>query len=871
MNIYKSLEFKITAIIISIFVLIGLLAIYAQYASLKNTEAEKHKENLVKFEQAIAIAVQNYVETTQVHFYNIVVKDRDLKKAILSGDEYAVEDNSVPDYNRLKVEVSELEAMAIYLPNATVLRREHSDKKGDRTYSPIVLSAIRKNMFLSGIEEENGKYLFYIVSPLTYKGKSVGYAEAGMNLDAVTELIKKFTHINNVSIVFERDSHPLRIEKSDDEKINAIYQIPINNFSGKKAGHVQFVRDITAETRRAQRKVWVQVLSVAILAICLGLFLVWVINRMVVKPIQVLVDATREVQWEADNVHLDESRQDEFGLLSRFFNKMLSRLYAYKDWSEVQKNLLEKARDEAQQATKAKSVFLANMSHELRTPLNAIIGYSEMMQEEAEDSGNKDMVPDLMRINMAGKHLLELIKDVLDLSKIEAGRMDLYLENFDVPQLIREISDTIAPLTEENKNTLSFSCAADVGLMRADVTKVRQTLFNLLSNACKFTKNGFIHIGVARTNTDGTDWINISVSDTGVGINQRQLDKIFEAFSQADSSTTRDFGGTGLGLTISLRFCELMGGDITVESTPGKGSTFTVRLPASVRKPDVPNAESARLLKGPDKTPIDNRRKKISQVLVIDDDPAIQDMLKRFLSKEGFLTNTASDGEEGLQRIEENRPDMIILDVMMPGMDGWAVLKALKANPGLAGIPVIILSVLNDMSMGYALGAADYMTKPIDWDHMLRSIKEFSRKTAKNQVLVVEPDNGALTQAKGMMEAEGFSVMEAKDGREALKRTAENVPSLILLNLETPQADNFEFVMELRRTREWRSIPIIVVSGSNISAKDKEKLDGNVEYLSQTRNGMYTRDELLNELKEIILENIRTKQEHGQNIQNSHR
>jgi CheY-like chemotaxis protein len=504
---------------------------------------------------------------------------------------------------------------------------------------------------------------------------------------------------------------------------------------------------------------------------------------------------------------------------------------------------LQHARQQAEAANRAKSTFLANMSHELRTPLNAIIGYSEMLHEEAEDLGQKNLIPDLQKINAAGRHLLGLINAVLDLSKIEAGKMDLYLENIDVVSMVEDTAAVLQPLVTKNDNELQIHCPDTVGSMRADLTKVRQVVFNLLSNACKFTKEGTVRLDVAREAVAGEDWLTFAVSDTGIGMTREQTGKLFQEFSQADASTTRDYGGTGLGLALSRRLCRMMGGDITVESEVGEGTTFTVRLPAEVRDPTaepvLPTASQPQA-----------RAEGASTVLVIDDDPAVRDLLQRFLSKEGFHVVSASSGEEGLRLARELRPDAITLDVMMPGMDGWAVLSALEADPEVCDIPVIMLTIVDDKNLGYTLGAAEYLTKPIDRERLVSLLEKYRGDHSPCSILVVEDDPSSRRTLRQMLAKEGFEVVEAENGRVAMERVARSRPSVILLDLMMPQMDGFEFVADLRSREEWRTIPIVVVTAKDITQEDRLRLNGYVTKI--IRKGEHSRDALLREIRDLV-------------------
>jgi CheY-like chemotaxis protein len=342
-----------------------------------------------------------------------------------------------------------------------------------------------------------------------------------------------------------------------------------------------------------------------------------------------------------------------------------------------------------------------------------------------------------------------------------------------------------------------------------------------------------------------------TISDTGIGMSPNQMDKLFEAFVQADASTTRKYGGTGLGLAITQRFCRMMGGDITVQSTPGQGSTFTIWLPVEVEEPK--SQLPALLFNGEVSSSISSGPKPpgATTILVIDDDPAVHDLLRRFLSKEGFWVETAGSGEAGLILARQLRPAAITLDVMMPGMDGWAVLTALKADPDLADIPVIMLTMVDDKNFGYALGAAEYLTKPIDRDRLSVLLGKYRCEAPRCAVLLVEDDVPTREIMRRMLEKEGWTVAEAENGRVALTRLAENQPELILLDLMMPEMDGFEFLAELRQNPAWRTIPIVVVTAMYLTPEERQRLNGSVIQILQ--KGAYSRDELLEEVRDLVM------------------
>lgn len=521
---------------------------------------------------------------------------------------------------------------------------------------------------------------------------------------------------------------------------------------------------------------------------------------------------------------------------------------------EVQSIQLAEARDAALEATRLKSEFLANMSHELRTPLNAIIGYSEILAEEAEDSGREADLADLQKIRSAGKHLLALINDVLDLSKIEAGKMEVHLESFAVEPMLREVVSTIEPLIAKNDNRLELDLVGDPGLIRADLTKLRQSLFNLLSNASKFTSQGLVRLVARRERRADGEWLSFAVTDTGIGISPEQMNKLFQAFSQADASTSKKYGGTGLGLVLSRRFCQMMGGDISVESVSGEGSTFTITLPSDGKpRPVLPQTTGLQDEAGSNET-----SPEAPTVLVIDDDAMARDLMQRYLGRQGLNVVQAASGPEGLELAKSLKPAAITLDVLMPEMDGWAVLTALKADPELSGIPVIMATFLDEEPMGFALGATDYLTKPVNRDQLVGLLNKYAPIQQPGSILVVEDHDDLRELMRRTLQQAGWTVEEAANGREALDRLEISVPKLIVLDLMMPEMDGFSFIEAMRQKPSWQSIPVIVITAKDLTVEDRQRLNGYIQYI--IRKGTRVRDELLEELGERICASLKSNQ-----------
>ena len=479
---------------------------------------------------------------------------------------------------------------------------------------------------------------------------------------------------------------------------------------------------------------------------------------------------------------------------------------------------LARARDEALESSKLKSQFLANMSHELRTPLNAVIGYSEIIQEEATDLAQEQIADDADKINRAGKHLLSLINDILDLSKIEAGKMDVYIETINLNELLQDVVITAQPLMKKNNNTFEANTSNVSGLIESDHIKVRQILFNLVSNASKFTKNGTVSLDVSILESATTSNLQLKVSDTGIGMTAAQLEKLYSAFSQADPSTTRQYGGTGLGMAITRHFVELLNGHIDVTSEPEIGTEFIVTLPITYTRATLEqNADNAITHRADNDTTV--------KVLVVDDDEPTRELIARYLSGEGFTVLMAENGTQAIEQTLNNRPDLITLDVMMPGKDGWTVLNQLKSDPRITDIPVIMMSMVDNQTLGYALGASEYLVKPVNRQKLVNIVRRTLSKEHGKQVLIIEDDDDMANLMVALLEEARYEVKHANNGQQALAFLEHTKPSMIVLDLVMPVMNGFEFMKILRGKSEYSDIPVVVLSAEELSDSMKAELD----------------------------------------------
>ncbi len=534
--------------------------------------------------------------------------------------------------------------------------------------------------------------------------------------------------------------------------------------------------------------------------------------------------ANVELQAKTDEIN---AGNEKLAATNKELQAQSQELQAQRDELQAQASELETKRLQVEEANRLKSEFLSNMSHELRTPLNSIMSLSQLLISRGVDKDPDKAVEYLHVIDRNGRQLLNLINDILDLTKVESGRMEIYPTKFESGYLVERLLQTTEPLAKE-KHLLLEKNIPKAPLIFSDEDKIYQILLNFLSNAIKFTEKGTVTMAVTEIDSN----VSFAISDTGMGIPADDLDNIFDEFRQVDGSFTREHEGTGLGLAISKKLAVLLGGSITVKSVLGSGSTFTLTLPINVHDPAPADNDSASALLPPVVSPATGKG---PTVLVIDDDESARTELSAYLIADGYHVITAGSGKEGLQLARQRQPDVICLDLLMPNMDGWEVLRLLKSEKETVAIPVIITSVSRDKETGWALGAVGYVSKPVDSDFLLEEIRRVCGKQPDRRLLVVEDDIGVQEFLKDLLEEKGFMVETAGNGREALEKVALSPPHLMVLDLLMPDVDGFTVLDQLRQKQATRDLPVIILTDKDLTQDDFARLNTAVETIRKDK------------------------------------
>jgi signal transduction histidine kinase/CheY-like chemotaxis protein len=587
-----------------------------------------------------------------------------------------------------------------------------------------------------------------------------------------------------------------------------------------------WVSQPVADLRSELTPLIISTLEWLLAAIVLALIFGFLAAAWITRPVGELTRAASRIA-QGDFVTPVKVREQfaakELQALAQTFNQMARRLSgAYQTLEEKvlqRTSELQAANQEMARANKLKSEFLANVSHELRTPLSAIIGFSQILLDGIDGPLTDDQEQDVQRVNKSGQSLLTLINQILDLSKIEAGKMELSIERLELPALIESVVESVSPLAQEKGLRIQMRFATSLPAVEADGVRMKQILINLLSNAVKFTERGHIEVSAQPAGR----MVRVAVKDTGIGISSDAQKVIFDEFVQGDGSSTRRHGGTGLGLSIVRRLVEMHGGAITVASEPGQGSTFTFTVPAwaaaATPVPAIP-------LRGGNKP---NQGLPGSAILVVDDDASVRQLIARHLEQDGWKTVQASNAADALQLARESRPVLMTLDIMMPDASGWWVIEKLKEDPKTAGIPVLVVSIVEDQRLVFALGASDYLAKPYERTALIEKIQRLLPQVDGKRVLIVDDDADAREMLSKILKEEHATVLTVSSGDEAMALIVASPPDLVLLDLMMPGMSGFEMVARMRANPVAANIPVMIVSAKELTAEDVLTLNGHVQ------------------------------------------